>query len=69
MIVDKKCLWASCLHPLNVLLSANYNGEVTLLLYKSQKTTEIPLELLWFRFLLLIGNNADDSIDSTFHGF
>ena len=50
MIVDKKCLWASCLHPLNVLLSANYNGEVTLLLYKSQKTTEIPRELLWFRF-------------------
>ena len=36
MIVDKKCLWASCFHSLNVLFSANYNGEVAFL-YKSQK--------------------------------
>ena len=34
-----------------------------------EKTTEIPRELLWFLFLLLIGNNADDGIDSAFHGF
>lgn len=40
-----------------------------IILYKSQKTTEIPRELLWFLFLLLIGNNADDGIDSAFHGF
>ena len=34
-----------------------------------EETTEIPLELLWFIFLLLIGNNTDDGIDSAFHGF
>ena len=34
-----------------------------------EKTTEIPRELLWFLFLLLIGNNADDGINSAFHGF
>ena len=34
-----------------------------------EKTTEILRELLWFLFLLLIGNNADDGIDSAFHGF
>jgi len=49
MIIDKKCLWVSCSHSLNALLSANYNGEVSFL-YKSQKTTEILRELLWFRF-------------------
>ena len=34
-----------------------------------EKTTEILRELLWFLFLLLIGNNADDGIDSALHGF
>lgn len=36
---------------------------------QTTKTTEIPRELLWFLFLLLIGNNADDGIDSALHGF
>ena len=35
---------------------------------KSQKKTEIPYEFLFF-YLFLIRDDANDSIDSAFHGF
>lgn len=57
MIVDKKCLGVKCLNYPNILFSAN-----------NKKPQKFLLNFCGF-LLLLIGNNADDGIDSAFHGF
>ena len=57
MIVDKKCLGVKCLNYPNILFCAN-----------NKKPQKFLLNFCGF-LLLLIGNNADDGINSAFHGF
>ena len=58
MIVDKKCLGVKCLNYPNILFSAN-----------NKKPQKFLMNYCGFVFLLLIGNNTDDGIDSALHGF
>lgn len=54
---ESQCLGVKCLNYPNILFYANHK--------KPQKFLVISV----VSFLILIGNNADDGIDSAFHGF